>query len=389
MIARLALVAALAGSGVGAAVVLADDARDERPAVPVVAAAATPTPAPGNLNRVRDVQIVRTVEDPAGGLPWAIRRFSARSGNVDVDCRQLGRLEQDRFGWVGADGVFKVRPPEAFELAGACTPANQERKFGIQVGRFTAIADLTAPRPLVTVTWGVTAPTTRAVLPAGEPALPVEDGLLLHVVKGEGPNGSLTGELEDRSGRRTPFNRIDMPGYRGEKPVAGTDRVEVQTPDPGGGEPWALLAAEGSRGGQCLSQPGRLVGSRLGHVDRGLGVFYTSGLEVLRMCPRRDRKPTRAYPMRITTGIWGAGFADPRGRVERRVDPTRIVFDGTVHRDVQTVTIRTPRDVRTLVPSAKAHAILAVYDGRFPGGSVTATARMKDGREVTRTLYVE
>jgi hypothetical protein len=26
---------------------------------------------------------------------------------------------------------------------------------------------------------------------------------------------------------------------------------------------------------------------------------------------------------------------------------------------------------------------------RFPGGKVTTTARMKDGREVTRTLYVE
>jgi hypothetical protein len=55
---------------------------------------------------------------------------------------------------------------------------------------------------------------------------------------------------------------------------------------------------------------------------------------------------------------------------------------------VVTVTIRTPRDVRTLVPSAK-HAILAVYDGRFPGGKVTATARFKDGHEVTRTLYSE
>ena len=48
----------------------------------------------------------------------------------------------------------------------------------------------------------------------------------------------------------------------------------------------------------------------------------------------------------------GRGFADPGGSVERRVDPARIVFDGTVHPDVQTVTIRTPRDVRTIVPSS-------------------------------------
>ena len=71
------------------------------------------------------------------------------------------------------------------------------------------------------------------------------------------------------------------------------------------------------------------------------------------------------------------------------MEGTRTVFSDLVHSDVVSVTIRTPRDVRTLVPSAKAHAILAVYDGRFPGGRVTATARMKDGREVTRALYVE
>ena len=50
------------------------------------------------------------------------------------------------------------------------------------------------------------------------------------------------------------------------------------------------------------------------------------------------------------------------------------------------VTIRTPRDVRTLIPSEGF--VMAVYDGQFPGGKVTATARMRDGKEVTRSLYV-
>jgi hypothetical protein len=93
--------------------------------------------------------------------------------------------------------------------------------------------------------------------------------------------------------------------------------------------------------------------------------------------------------MRLDTGIWGVGEDDAPGRIERRVLEGRIMFSGRVHDDVISVTIRTPRDVRTLIPSSPAHAILAVYDGRFPAGKVTATARMKDGREVTRTLYSE
>jgi hypothetical protein len=93
--------------------------------------------------------------------------------------------------------------------------------------------------------------------------------------------------------------------------------------------------------------------------------------------------------MRIDTLISGGFEQDPRGRIERRVESTRIAFWGRVHPDVVSVTIRTPRDVRTLIPSSRAHVILAVYDGHFPAGKVTATARMKDGREVTRTLYSE
>jgi hypothetical protein len=67
----------------------------------------------------------------------------------------------------------------------------------------------------------------------------------------------------------------------------------------------------------------------------------------------------------------------------------RLVYFGTVHPDVTSVTIVTPRDVRTLVPTKDFHAIVAVYDGPFPGGTATATAHFKDGRELTRTLHVE
>jgi hypothetical protein len=43
------------------------------------------------------------------------------------------------------------------------------------------------------------------------------------------------------------------------------------------------------------------------------------------------------------------------------------------------VTIETPRDVRTLTPSAGDHVFAAVYDGGFPSGHIVVIAHMRDG----------
>jgi hypothetical protein len=392
MIARLALVAALAGSATGATVVLADDrSAPPPPRVPAVAPPKMtygPTPPPVAATNVR---IVLRQDDPRGGAPWAVRHFDAKApGGQAVECFELGRLQADRFGWVDVRGTFAVAPAGHFLLQSACQPARQLRKLGVNAMRFTTIArpDGGTPEPLETVSWGVAAPNVRALLPKGEPEIvPGEHGLFLQIAKGEGTRQPLTGELDYRDGHRVEFNRMPEPRPGGEKPVAGTDYVAARAPDPAGGEPWGLIASRGSEGGVCLSMTGRLVGTRLGNVDRRLGIFAAGPFDMMQTCGQRE--PTRAFPMRIDTGIWGEGEDDPRGRVERRVENTRIIFSGRVHADVVSVTIKTPRDVRTLIPSSRAHALLAVYDGRFPAGKVTATARMKDGREVTRTLYSE
>jgi hypothetical protein len=52
---------------------------------------------------------------------------------------------------------------------------------------------------------------------------------------------------------------------------------------------------------------------------------------------------------------------------------------GTTHSDVTAITIATPRDVRTLVPSPRAHAFIAVYDGEFATGEIVITAHFSDG----------
>jgi hypothetical protein len=301
-------------------------------------------------------------------------------------------MQDDRFGWIDGSGTFAVAPAGHFLLQSACQPARQLRKLGVNAMRFTTLtlpADGT-PQPLETITWGVAAASVRALVVKDEPEIvPGEHGLFLQIVKGEGSRQLLTGDVEYRDGHSVAYNRFDLPRQTDERPVAGTDYVAARAPDPAGGEPWGLIASRGTNGGLCMSMPGRLVGTRLGHVDRRLGLFYSTPLEQMRQCGDARRKPTRGFPMRIDTGIWGGGEEDSRGRSERRVESSRIIFSGRVHADVVSVTIRTPRDVRTLIPSSPAHAILAVYDGRFPGGKVTATARMKDGREVTRTLYSE
>lgn len=72
--------------------------------------------------------------------------------------------------------------------------------------------------------------------------------------------------------------------------------------------------------------------------------------------------------------------ADPQhGRTARRTLPGLTTYAGRARRDVRWVTIATTRDVRTLVPSKRAQAVLAVYDGSFPTGETVFTSTLRDG----------
>jgi hypothetical protein len=392
MMLRLALAAAAAGSAVGAVVVLADEPV-RAPAVPVVAVATpAPTAAPA-VARASAERIIARAADPDGGQPWAIRRFRLADRRRPSTCVDIGRLDGERFGWVDTRGRFAPVRAGSFKLFGACHTAAHLRKVGASLGSFTTLSMPPAgtPQPKVSVTWAMAPDSVRAVVPDGGAALELNaSGVALQVRPGEAGEQPLRGHLEHRDGTRTPFDSLPVPpGFRGEDAVPGTGFVAARMPDPAGGQPWGLMASRGARGGVCLSLPGTLIGTRLGTVVRRLGIFLPLGLETMIVCPPRRGTPTKANPLRISTTTWGTELQDPRGRIERRMLGTRIVFHGRVHRDVASVTIRTPRDVRTLVPSSDVHAILAVYDGHFPGGEVTATARMKDGREMTRALHVK
>ena len=379
---RIAIAAALAGSAIGAAVVLADD--HPAPKVPAVAPAKTSPRDEQPPVRARDITIEVTAKDPAGGAEWAVRRFT--SDPPQSECAELGRIVNGAFGWIDGYGQFRPARAGHHEAPDMCLQPSWLKRLGAQAYPTTTVAYAPgrSPQPSRGVTWGLAAPGIRAVHPAGGAELTTHPAFLAVTTTPPLPNDK--GELirDDGSTRRYDYGP-DFP-----KPLftakPGTRRVAVQAPDPAGGQPWAILIADGPRDGLCLSQPGRLLGLRLGVIERPLDTFQPTFDEIV--CGRGRRSPTPAYPMRLSAGVWSRGFGDDsRGHVERRVLRGRTTISGEVHPDVVSITLRTPRDVRTLVPS-KDHLVLAVYEGTFPTGNVTATAHMRDGRDVSRSVYV-
>jgi hypothetical protein len=47
------------------------------------------------------------------------------------------------------------------------------------------------------------------------------------------------------------------------------------------------------------------------------------------------------------------------------------------------MTLRSPHDVRTLVPSATGRAVLAVFEGLFVDGELVFAAHLRGGKTVT------
>jgi hypothetical protein len=148
-----------------------------------------------------------------------------------------------------------------------------------------------------------------------------------------------------------------------------------------------MPAAEG--GGSCTSAALRLVGDRAGRLNftlhtlddpPDLGCLRSGKPAVLSRERPLDSFATSG-PEQLEEG------GDPQlGRIARRTLPGLTIITGTAHPDVVTVTIVTPSDIRTLTPTGRTHAFLAVYDGTFPGGGLELIAEFADG--TTKTMPV-
>ena len=379
------------GMAAGTAVAVADrDPARDTPA-PVAGAGPSTSGRSAPLPIPRGVRIAVRRPSAAGGADWAVRTFTSTMGGQRVLCAQLGRLDGVRFGWIAPGGGLR---PARFDSNDAPTVCDSRRfleRIGLQILRATITSDPSAGplSPEQTITWGHTAAGVTRLRADGFVATPARGGAYLHVEPGSGPRTRPTGELRFADGRRRRFDHargILRPRAAGETPVAKLT-IAIRVPDPAGGLPWAMLAARGSRGGICLTDPGRALGDRLGHLDTHLGLFQPDPPGRPARCPDPRRPTTQAFPARLSTGLWSGPDVNPAGgRTQLRRLDGRTVISGRVHPDVVAVTLRTPRDVRTLIPARTGHAILAVYDGTFPAGRITATSQFHDGRRVTQNV---
>jgi hypothetical protein len=192
-------------------------------------------------------------------------------------------------------------------------------------------------------------------------------------------------------GKRVRFGNLGGPsrfprGIKFPTIIPGTETIEAPAPDPAGGPHWGIAVAQTKEGTPCTSGGAtQVVENRGGYVDLRLGLFTEGAMDGL-SCRPLQTKPSAARPCDIG---WGGGNAEElegreaflaQARVQRRLLAGRTMIYAQCGADVERVTLRTPRDVRTLVPSATGHTVLAVYDGDFVGGEFEFVAHLRGGK---------
>jgi hypothetical protein len=347
------------------------------------------------LVRRDTVAIRRRAQDPSGGPGWALRTWSAR---VDARVRVVGSYGRDMtcfaFG-IDAGGGRLTEPLPAgrsrvvgtSERDGLCNAPKWLATHAGGVFVRTYVDDVTAtdPRPQRVVVAGLLGNGVRSaqLLGAGAPrALDL------------GPLGTFLLVLgPDLAGRSLTVRQTRVEGTVRESKVDGVSPACVLRPaqsvrvaDPAGGAPWAAGVSRVGR--HSCRYVGRVVAGRLAWVfDTMAWIAYGPGSSyggtgaqflspshpILLDVQRPGFAPGRAVPTTTTAA-----------EIARRTLSGRTTISGYASADVTSVTLRTPRDVRTLRPVGGV--FLAVYDGAFYGGSIVATAHLRDGRTVTERI---
>jgi hypothetical protein len=439
---RLAAVALAAGLGIGSIVALAIPRSHVVTRAPGPPSVAPERPrerdVPGLTAVPRTVHVELERRDPRGGPNWILRSFAARyvnprglpghpepsrNPNGQEWCVELLRRYHGRLGWIDGDNVFRPARPGNDQAPLACGDRLAPFRGEPFEGVVTLLTELSRPsaRPLVTVAFGAGGtPARGAVLRLGGRTRKLKltaRGAFLEFV----PSGADPGIVTFSYPRRTQTApRIDaFSVFNSRQPLLPRRRsrplaVQALAPDPNGGPPWAIAALR-TRGraaallpssrpatrpsslhrrqrpaapdraasGWCLSWPERLVAGRLGTIDFPLGTFGSQDEHVYE-CQRPDdlwlrRHVVVAYYQPGSGGDPALATTSSRGPTERRTSPGTTLGWGVARSDVREITVTTPRDVRTIVPSGPAHAWLVVYDGGFPTGEITLTAHFADG----------
>lgn len=356
-----------------------------------------------------------------GGPDWAVRTFvgdvrRAEFGDrtlADTEvvernrCVQLGRIVDGAFGWVDAQRRFRAVAPgwggsmtqrgtgggpgDAAPVRCRPTDARPESLALLE----TLVDDPTdgETEPIATVAWGLAADseTDRVALRGLSDR---ERSLRLDGRRGAfvAPAGADTRahEVTARFDGGEPVRLGCLSGSGGWPGTPdlrrGTSRLEVRAPDPSGGPALGAMTARREDGAWCLSLPAQVVGERIGWVNPDLGFFSEAPNYV---CP--GGRLTLQQPIEASTSFGAGsdvinGTPPPFGRVALRTLPGTLTISGLTHPDVRLITIATERGVRTLAPSARAGAFVAVFDGDFPAAPIELIATMTDGSTVTQSL---
>ena len=368
---------------------------------PPVPAYRSPRPAREAEPPPPDVPIAGTVredlraKDPTGGPEWVLRSWQGSRNpraNFGGDyhpalflCLQVGVIENH--------ALVEPRPgSSALELSttretgnGGCNAPSDLERFPPTAEAVTYLQDPYAysPRPLRTVVSGMLRlDATHPLLLGAGAARPLAldaNRAFLAVLPGRYWNAPL--RVSADVGGRTVVGSVtqSFPG----PPAPATP--QARAPDPNGGAPWGFAAgADGS------TAYGRIVDGAFASIDERSGTLHAgpsgwsgggTGREPKRGPVRFDAQggPEDALPGQAPARL-------PRPEIERRTLPGRTIITGVADADVVSVTIATPRDVRTLRPSGPQHVLIVVYDGQFFRGFITATVLLRDGRTVTEQV---
>jgi hypothetical protein len=377
------------------------------------------------MRAIGPVQIEARAADPRGGPEWAVRVFHSRrlleqAGRLrqagrDEWCAQLGRVVGGRFGWV--DAANRFRPTIGTDYRSnpyQCAPLRDDLGG---IPRLVATNRITDPRdgelrPLQTAIWGFAGAAARELRLTVDGVADSIEATPHNVVLRLPPAGSRRVDGRLRASYLGSSTATADTSFRGRHellgagnpralrirrqrgwssprlPLAGAvPRLEYRVADPVRGIPLGVVAAPAEGGGWCVSDAHEIIGERVGQVDRKLGTFDDAPPSFNNGC-RGVRDRGRALSLSFGFSMASAGKPAPgtarrRAWVERRTLRGTTSISGTARADVVSIRVVTPRDVRTIQPSPRAHAVVLLYDGGFPAGTIELTAKLEDGRTVS------
>ncbi|MDQ8043245.1 MAG: hypothetical protein AAGC46_02930 [Solirubrobacteraceae bacterium] len=329
-------------------------------------------------------QVSATIADPAGGPAWAIHSWRARSipfphsgGSQDEVCATVGPLVGTTV-HAPAGKAAGVGEPTGRQIRCAPIHPTGSARLG-----FMAMNNLLSfPVPYVDDPLSRTPHLSRIVLATVVP------GAVSAVVERHrdhartralvGPLGAMLAMLppsyaapgtEVRVHYRLADGHTKTSDWLAYAPAKRPVRARALDPD--GGADWAVQSISNREPG-VPAFPGQLVDGRLATVDPSTGAVGFSGFGTMGS-GRLDRDHPVWFQQQPT--LPDINPDEPTlATIQRRTLPGETVIYGGVAPGVRTVTIRTPRDVRTVRPSKTTGLFVVVYDGRFTQGKITVIA---------------